>query len=392
MNDRMRFDPTDLQRAAQEVTGGLDDFGDPDYLPALTVLCEALGAEAGLSDVGAQSFREKLVFQLSNRLRIEHYFARYPEIADEVIAPPLVVVGLLRTGTTKLHRMLSCDPRFYWMAFWESQFPAPLPGETIETPQVRISEAKEMVRMMTEAVPDLVAMHPMDAMAADEEVMLMEHSMHSAFSGYAHVPSYDAWMAQRDQIQAYRYFKRMLQFLQWQKRKRGITAERWVLKAPNHLLHLQVLLNVFPGAHIVQTHRDPLQSIPSVASLIQTLWSIYSDEVDPNTVGTVWNQRMMCALEQAQRARDVHPESCFADVSFNAVVDDPLSVVRSIYDFIEWPFGDEVREQMQAWLEQDSKTHQRAHKYTAAQFGLSESQLLEDYAIYRSAHIGRRNS
>lgn len=392
MSDDTGFSADQLRAEAQQLTGGLEDFGDPDYRSALSVLCESLNQEAKLSTAGSHLLREKLVHHLSTRLRMEHYFALHPEIADEVIDPPLVIVGLLRTGTTKLQRMLSCDSRFYWMAFWESQYPAPVPDETIDQPNARIAAAKEMVRTMTEAVPELAAMHPMDAMAADEEVMLMEHSMHSAFAGYAHVPSYDAWMAQRDQTQAYRYLKRMLQFLQWQKHQRGLAAERWVLKAPNHLLHLETLLSVFPGTHVVHTHRDPLQSIPSVASLIHTLWSIYSDVADPKTVGRVWNERMMRALDNTQRVRSSHPHAQFMDVGFDAIVQKPLSVMQRIYEFIGWQLDDDTRNHVQRWLDEDSETNQPRHHYTATQFGLSEQQLLDDYRNYRKRHIETPNA
>src|SRR5699024_1264150 len=134
--------------------------------------------------------RQKLVTQLSNRLRVEDYFQRYPKIALENVADPVVIVGLPRTGTTKLHRLLSNDPRFGWLAFWENQFPVPLPGETLDDPKERIAQAEELVRMMTESMPELAAMHDMEALAADEEVILMEHSMRSAFASYAHVPGY----------------------------------------------------------------------------------------------------------------------------------------------------------------------------------------------------------
>src|SRR5262249_35021304 len=160
----------------------------------------------------------------------------YPEIVQEKIAPPLVIVGLPRTGTTKLHRLLSCDPRFHWMAWWESIYPVPFDNEKLEKPEARIAQARSDVAMMTTAMPKLMAIHPMDADAADEEVMLIENSFLSAFNAYADVPSYMAWLDKQDQRPAYRYLVRMLQFLQWQKRQRSVIADRWVLKAPHHLL------------------------------------------------------------------------------------------------------------------------------------------------------------
>lgn len=381
------FDPGRLQAQAREATGGLDDFGDESFRPALERLCRSLDDEARLSDTGRFILRQKLIDQLANRLRVEDWFRRHPEIADEVIAPPLVIVGLPRTGTTKLHRMLARDPRFHWMAFWESQFPVPLPDETLEDPRERIARAEDMVATMTEAMPKLMAIHPMDALAADEEVMLMEHSMLSAFDAYAHIPGYDAWLDAQDQTPAYRYLRRMLQFLQWQKRRRGIEAERWVLKAPHHLSRMDILLREFPGAQIVQTHRDPLQSIPSLASFIHTLWCIYSDRADPQTAGRVWNERMRHGLNHTLRVRTTASDQ-FLDVAFRDTVERPLAVARRVYDFVGWELGSDLQHDLDDWLAADAESHQGGdHRYTPAEFGLSEDQLREDFAAYRASHI-----
>lgn len=384
------FDPRQLLADATEAAGGLTDFGDPNYYPALSALTQSLVDDAQLSETGADLLRQKLVGQLANRLRTEDYFARYPEIAEETIAPPVIIVGLPRTGTTKLHRMLACDPRFHWMSFWESQFPVPLPDETLENPQQRIAQAEEMVRMMTEAMPKLAAIHPMETEAADEEAMLMEQSMYAAFSAYAYVPGYEEWLKSQDLTPAYRYLRRMLQFLQWQKRQRGITAERWVLKSPVHLLHLATLLRVFPDAKIVQTHRDPLTSVPSLASFIHTLWCIYSDRADPVTVGRVWSERMQRSLTHTLnvRASTCYPAEQFLDIDFSETVEQPLAAVREVYSFIGRDLHTRAEARLQDWLARDAESHQGGHQYTAVEFGLNEGQLGEDFADYRKRHIG----
>lgn len=380
------FVPDALMTEARAAAGGLYDFGDASFLPALEVLCKALDDEAQLSDTGRYVFRLKLVGQLTTRLRVEEDLRLHPEIADEAVAPPLVIVGLPRTGTTKLHRLLSRDPRFWWMAFWESQFPLPFPGEALAKPEARIAEGHKLVDMMTTAMPKLMAIHPMAAEEADEEVMLMEHSMLSAFDAYANIPSYSEWLARQDQAPAYRFLKRMLQHLQWQKRARGIEGKRWVLKAPHHLQRMDVLLEVFPGAQIIQTHRDPLRSIPSIASFIDTLWRIYSDAADPVEAGRTWSERMRRGLDQTMRVRET-AASQFLDVQFHDTVKQPLDVVRRIYAFIGWQLTPDVLGRMRAWLVEDEKSHSVVHEYTPEQFGLSDAQIERDFAHYRARHI-----
>lgn len=388
MNTARHFQAEALMAQAREQLGGrLDDFGDPSFRPGLERLCAALDEEGKLSDMGRAILQQKIVGQLANRLRVEDWFARHPDIAEETLRPPLVIVGLPRTGTTKLHRLLSCDPRFYWMAFWESQFPVPFEHETLARPDERIAQAHAMVEAMTSAMPKLAAIHPMDADAADEEVMLTEHSFLSAFNAYADIPGYMDWLDQQDQTPVYRFLHRMLQFLQWQQRQRGIVAERWVLKAPHHLLRMDTLLRVFPGAQVIQTHRDPVQSIPSIASFIHTLWCLYSDRADPASAGQAWSELMRRALSHTMSVRETAPTQ-FLDVRFEDTVQNPMNVAKRIYDFIGAPLPDDVASRMERWLAADQEKHGKAHHYTAAQFGLSEEGLRRDFAAYRARHIG----
>jgi len=382
------FHPEHLLAEASQATGGLKDFGDPSFRPALGALCRALEREGRLSEMGKQILKQKIVGHLSNRLRIEDYFRDFPEIANEMVGPPLVIVGLPRTGTTKLQRLLSRDPHFYSMMFWESQFPVPLPDETLERPSARIASARGIVDYMVQSMPKLLAIHPMAAEEADEEVMLMEHSFLSAFDAYANIPAYVDWLDQQDQTPAYVFLRRGLQFLQWQKRKRGITGQRWLLKTPHHLLRMDLLLRVFPGVQVVQTHRDPVESIPSIASFIDTLWRIYSDHPDPYAAGRSWSVRMNRGLQHTMQVRKGHGAAQFMDVQFRDTVKAPMDVVRRIYAFIGWPLAPEAETAMRAWLDSDGNAHARvAHDYGPEQFGLSAAQLKQDFSEYRARHV-----
>lgn len=381
------FVPEQLLADATQATGGLNDFGDPSFRPALATLCHALEREGRLSETGRQILRQKLVGHLVNRLRIERYFKDFPEIAREGVEAPLVIVGLPRTGTTRLQRLLSRDSRFYSMMFWESQFPVPLPDETLEQPTARIAQARGIVDYMVQSMPKLLAIHPMAAEEADEEVMLMEHSFLSAFDAYADIPTYVAWLDLQDQTPAYLFLRRCLKFLQWQKRKRGITGKRWLLKTPHHLLRMDILLRVFPGVQVIQTHRDPVESIPSIASFIDTLWRIYSDQPDPQAAGQSWSQRMNRGLQFTMRVRKTAPGQ-FLDVPFRDTVKAPMDVVRGIYDFIGWPLTGEAEAAMRRWLAEDERAHASvAHDYAPEQFGLSAEQLRRDFSAYRERHI-----
>lgn len=383
------FHPPALLAEATAATGGLTDFGDPSFRAGLDAVCAAYEGEGRLSEMGRGLLRQKLVGHLANRLRIEDYFGRHPEIAQEQVGAPLVIVGLPRTGTTKLQRLLSRDRRFWSMLFWESQFPVPLPGETLLEPKQRIAQAQGIVDYMVTSMPRLLAIHPMAAEEADEEVMLMEHSFYSAFDSYANVPSYVAWLDRQDQTPAYRFLKRCLQFLQWQKRARGITGQRWLLKTPHHLLRMDILLREFPGAQVIQTHRDPVQTIPSIASFIDTLWRIYGTDVDAAAAGRSWSARMARGLAHTAQVRATASPRQFLDVQFVDTVKQPLAVVKQVYDFIGWSITPEAERAMQAWLAEDEKSHAAggAHDYSPEAFGLTPDQLKRDFAPYRERYV-----
>lgn len=391
MNDMLQdqeFAPDRLLAKASARAGGLADFGTGDFREALRVLAAALRDEARLSVQGQALLREKLLGQLVNRLVIEEHCKRHPEILEQVIDDPLVIVGLPRTGTTLLQRTLAVDPQFAKAQWWETRYPAPLPGETLEQPQQRLQRAHAEVAGMIEAVPQILAIHPLDAEQPDEEFMLMEHSFLCAMDSYVNVPSYTAWLDRQDQTQVYLYLKKTLQFLQWQQARRGIVpGRRWLLKSPQHLHTLELLFAVFPHAQVILTHRDPGKTIPSLASFIHTLWQIYSEQADPRQVGTQWNQRMARALRHCMAVREGMPAGRFLDVRFEDTVRDPLAVVERIYRFAGLELTPALRDAMGDWLAANGREKRAAHHYDPADYGLDDALLQRDYADYHARHI-----
>ncbi|MDL5036909.1 sulfotransferase family protein [Comamonas resistens] len=378
----------ELLQAARERAPGLVNFGDDNYQQALEALTQALNTEAKLSAAGIAMMRERLVGQLVNRLIMEDYFKRFPEIAQVGIEDPLVIVGLPRTGTTMLQRTLAVDPRFYSAAWWETRYPAPLTGEGPQDCANRIAMAKAEVAQMIEAIPQILSIHPMSATLCDEEFMLMEHSFLCAMDAYADVPSYTAWLDQQDQRPVYTQLKKMLQFLQWQKHQRGeAQGQRWLLKAPQHLHTLEILLSVFPQAQVILTHREPAQTIPSMASMAHTLWQIYSDQPDPRSAGRQWNSRMARGIHHTMQVREQQDSQRFLDIHFSDTVAKPMEVLEEVYKFAKLPFTEKARADAQQWLSSNGREKRAGHDYSLETFGLSEQQMQSDYALYRSRHL-----
>lgn len=369
--------------AAAVDKAALREFGDEEFLSPLQALLQSLDQDARLSAAGRQGQFYRIVDLLVNRLRVEHWLRRYPQIRDEIIAPPLVIVGLMRTGTTMLHRLLACDRRFYSLMWYESRYPAPLPDYAFTGEDSRIALAREEVQQMLAASPDLAAIHPLDACAADEEVMLLEHSFYSTVpESFAHLPRFARWLEAHDNTPGYRYLFTLLQFLQWQKKRLGGAADRWVLKTPHHLHHLDILLDVFPGATVIQTHRDPLQTIPSLCSMNYALACMGSDSVDAAVIGRHWCDKFARSMRRSIALRERHPQQ-FIDVLYADTASEPLAVVGNLYDRLGLTLDSDTRAAMEQWLRENRRQDRDPHRYTLEQFGFTREGLERDFAEYR---------
>ncbi|NVK43996.1 MAG: sulfotransferase [Oceanospirillaceae bacterium] len=381
------LDPNDLIAEAEAATG-LADFGDWPFREALAQLLQSLDTEAGLTTAGRAVHRQRIVDILRTRLRFEAYLKRHPEILDERIGAPVFILGLPRTGTTLLQRLLAADPRFHSAAFWETRFPVPFEELDFADPaDPRIDTTRAEVAGMLAAVPELASIHPLEAEAADEEITLLEQSFYSTNPlASANVPGFGAWVESQDQTGGYRYLKQLLQFLQWQKRQRGIEAERWVLKSPHHIHHLEVLLKVFPDARVIQTHRDPLQTIPSLASFVHTLRRLTSDSCRAEAAGEQWSLKMARGLAHCLAVRDGASPDVFLDIAFEETVGDPMRVLEKVYAFLGTPLTDGALAAIARWRAANPREKRAPHHYSLAQFGLSEAQIARDFAQYRERY------
>ena len=383
MNDAC-FDPDSVVAEARAVDG-LEDFGDDSYREPLEKLLWSLEHEAMLNDVGRPVLRRRMVDILATRLRVRDYLRRFPEILDEEIVAPLFIVGLPRTGTTMLHRTIAADHRMYAPLWFEVRYPSPAPDwDFTRTGDARIVAARAEMAAMLEANPDLLAIHPMDAMGPDEDIMLLEQSFYSFNTqAYANIPSFDAWIEDQDHLPGYRYFKLLLQFLQWQKKRTGQSAELWTLKAPHHLHYMDLVFKVFPDAKVVQSHRDPLETLPSLASLIAGVWTIYSDCAEPAEVGRQWSRKFARGMRHTMAVRERAGEGQFLDLWFEDTVSQPLAEIQKIYDFMGMELTPEARAEMACWQEFNRRELRPTHDYTLAQYGFTEAGLKQQFHAYR---------
>ncbi|TXS96291.1 sulfotransferase [Parahaliea maris] len=390
MTDTIVFDP-DVAIAAAKAVDGLEDFGDDSHVEPLRRLLWSLEHEADLNAFGRGAMFQRVVDILATRLRVQAWLKRYPEIRDEVIEAPLVIVGLPRTGTTMLHRTIAADRRMYAPLWFETRFPCPdLDWDFTAEGDRRIRDAKAEMKAMVDANPELMSIHPMDALGPDEDIMLLEQSFYSFnIQSFAWLPSYDEWIEAQDHTPGYEYLKLLLQFLQWQKKRSGQQGQRWALKAPHHLHYMDLVFKIFPDAKVVQSHRDPVDTVPSLASLIYGVWVIYSDSADPKRVGEQWARKFANGMRHTMAVREQLGSDAFLDLWFKDTVSQPLVEIEKVYAFLGMDLTPEAREEMAKWQDFNRRELRPPHEYTLEQFGLSEAGLKEQYKEYRAAFIER---
>ena len=363
---------------------GLSDFGDEGFVRALEVLTDSINREAALNPVGHLIIRGRIVGVLANKLVAQDNIKRHPEILDIPVEAPIVVAGLARTGTTMLHRLIAQDPGMRSLASWEAINPAPAKHKAGQKKDPRFAQAAAAAKGLKYMSPGFFAIHPAEPDAPEEEVILLEQAfLTTTPEAMMNVPTYSKWLETQDHVPAYRALKRMMQYLQWQ--RPGIGKDvRWVLKTPHHQEYFDPLLEVFPNATIVHTHRDPLKTSPSLFSMLTHLQMIFSDDVDPNRVASHWLGKIENMARRTLATRERVHDKGFVDVSYYDLIKDPIPEVERIYEAAGTPLTPEAREAMESARKVNKQHKYGRHKYSLADFGMTKDDVESRIAPYRT--------
>lgn len=368
-----------LKKAAIKATG-LSDFGIDFWEEPLKVMLKSINEEANLHPIGQFITRQRIVNLLSARLRAEDYFKKYPEILEQDLYPCMVIVGLQRTGTTKLHRLLAADPDNRAILSWEALNPAPIKGDD-KTGEERIKFAKTSVKALKYMSPSFFAIHPIEWEAPEEDVLLLDVSfLSTTMEATMNVPSYAAWLEQTDQSSAYIYMVKLLKLLQWQK-----PAKRWVLKTPHHLEFLDLAKKYFGNVQFIWTHRNIFECIPSFLSMVSYSRILFSKQVSQKGVAKHWVRKNGFMLEKALDFRKNNNENClFTDISYKELVGDSISMIEKIYAERGEGISSELKELFEKSNHQNTKGKYGKHSYNLNDFGVDES-FIEKYTAQYQA-------
>ena len=381
--DPARLEKDFLMEEAVQATG-LDDFGDGWFERPLEVLLDSVKREAQLNAAGEFSAMKMFHHVLRDRLYTQMWFKRHPEILARPLKNPVVIVGPMRSGTTRLHRLLAADQRFAHLRSFETISPVPRP----EFEQVLAGEAEDfrpklaarILKVARLANPRTLSIHPTGAYEPEEELGLVAASMYGMkWEAQWNVPSYAEWCHEESAIPAYRHMANLLRLIGWSQQESSLRP--WILKTPQHMLDLPGLLEVFPDARLIFTHRDPKQVVGSAASLAWNQTIIYSDHNDPAQTGRDWMGKTATMVARMRAARDAIPRERMIDVQYEDMETDWRGTMERVYRFLDLEMEPAVAG-MEDYLDRSARLKRHPHRYSLAEFGLREDEVNERFADY----------
>ena len=352
-----------------------------DLVVGLEQLVHSINKESRINAFGSIALKGLLKRTLTSRLKVEQSLHDNPEILQSKITAPVFIIGMPRTGTTILHSLLHEDVNHRSPLAWECLLPSPVAEPSTFTDNPQLNTIKKEFGQLFKLVPDFQKKHHMTAESPQECIGITALDFNSFQTcAQVYIPSYLKWFAEEsDQLQTMRFHKRFLQYLE----SGGVRSERWLLKTPVHMMRLTALFEVYPDAKVIMTHRDPAKVVPSAASLISSVRSLYSDYEEPARSGLeqldFW--KMSFDRFMADRAQ-LNKENQILDLHFNDFVQDQMACVDQIYSYFDWSLDDASRSKMKDFLASNPKGKHGSHEYCLEDFNLTQSQVSKEFIEY----------
>ncbi len=369
-----------LERARRET--GLADFGDEDFLVPLRLLLQDFREYNHFTPMGRITVKAILHQLLCARLCLEEQIKQVPAIAQQSIDRPVIIAGLPRTGTTHLHNLLSKINRLHYLPLWQTLHPAPPPQGKRDKRRQLTAFSMAMTRYI---LPLLMRMHEMDTDQPHEELTVCALCFRSFFfEGCFQVPTYRKWYAGNVQVKGYAYLQRTLQILQAERAlNESNPAARWLLKSPQHVDQLETILEVFPSAKLILTHRDPLRAVVSMI----TMMSYASRQVyEPSRLraeAREWVDRLELMLRRSQEQAKRIPATSILPVQFDELIADPEGTIRRICDFAEVELDAASGAAVRAYIQSHVRDPYGRIDYRFEDLGLNAGEIRERFAFYQ---------
>ena len=376
----VEFTEDAVLKAATEQTG-LSDFGADDFRERLRIWLASAVEDPTSGPVGRMGVWSDCVRYAANRLRLEDLIRRHPEILDVEIARPIIIAGLPRSGTTHLLNLISADTRLRSLPYWESLEPVPVPGEAAgpDGEHPRLARCRKSFERQDALLPLLRAMHHMTPEHVHEEIELQALDFSSYLLEWiATVPRWRDYYLSHDQTPHYAYLRKVLQALQWQH-----GPDRWILKSPQHLEQLGPLIRTFPDATVAITHRDPVSVIASTITMLAYGSRLRGERVDLAGIADYWIDRIERLLRACVRDREQVPATQSLDVLFHEFMADDVATVERIYQLADLEMTPDARSALDRFMQENPRgKHGRLVYDLEADFGIDPEVLRKRFDFY----------
>lgn len=366
-----------LHEQAAKATG-LDDFGPDDYLTPLRLLLSTFDAHGRLNPTGEQMTADAVTGILVARLLAQEGFRAHPDFAAARIEKPLIIVGMPRTGSTALHRLLARDPDCQWLTPWLANTPIPRPPRDAWERNPWYQMTAQGLAQFHALLPWVSAMHPIRADQPDECRFVLDHTFWSpTFVGLGAFGEYADWVVGADTRDHYAYHRKVLGLIA------GGDTRRWLLKDPtSHPFALEAVLETYPDACIVYTHRDPVTAMSSVSSMVHSVRKVRERDLTTAQNGreqlSLWGPAA-AKMETVLRALPAHR---VFDLHIKELEADPVGSAERIYRHFDIPVSDAARA---AWMHQvttDARSGHGEHRYTTVDCGFSATEVYDAIGCY----------
>lgn len=357
---------------------GLNDFGGNSFQEGLEILVQALNAEAKLNALGDKILRDRIIGHLKQRLLIEDWYRRHPEIENVQLKSPLIGISLPRTGSTALSFLLAEDPNAHSLRRMEAAQPCPPPCTLKDSgKKIDLDSAMQKSAGLKAHVP-----FGHDGPAECQDLMALDFKS-QIFQAFAQIPSYSEWLLNADLTPTYLYERRALKILQWR-----MPNKPWRLKCPTHLIYLEHLNNAFPDARFVMTHRDPSDVMLSVIDVYADIVGKFTEHLDMQYLAQLNIQHWSKGMQRALSFRDAGNDHRFYDIHFKSMHNDPIGEVRGLYRWLDEPVSDAFETGMTRWWKENSENREPGSRKDPAAYGVDPGQLRPLFADY----VDRMNS
>jgi hypothetical protein len=362
--------------AAALKRAGRNGFDDRSFVEPLRRLIASCNTESDLNTLGRNAVKFEIRRSLHNLLEFERRERGNPAVLARPIERPIFITGMPRSGSTFLHRLLVRDPAVAAPLSWRLVHPHPSAagrlGESLN--RARVQAQFYLMRLLA---PELNTLHEVAAGEPEECTDITAQVFQSLrYDSVYRVPSYQSWLQRHGHVEAYRFHKRFLQHLDAQ-----APGRRWILKSPDHVFALDDIRAVYPDAHWVFIHRDPVAVLASVARLTEVLRRPFAHSVDLAEIG-----QQVCAswLDGAQRMMRA-AASCGSSIlhlHYREIVSDPEGAADRLFRHGGHASSRDAAQRMRKWLGNRSNRGHRPRRYNLASFGLDPETLRAQFKPY----------